>query len=158
MKFISITLNRYKKICKELVRLKTIERSKILKLIKDASQHGDLSENSEYHSAKAEQFILEKKIYNLYKKISRIKIINISRKSFTVSLKVVFGTTMLLMNLDIGIIKNWTIVGEEETNVYKKKISINSPMVGASIGKKILEKVYIRVLGEIRRYKIVFLL
>lgn len=118
----------------ELTRLKQVERPKIITAIAEARAHGDLKENAEYHAAKEQQGLLEGRVQDLEYKLSHAQIIDVSKLPQTG--KVVFGVTVHLTNLSNDEAVNYQIVGDDESDIKNNKISINSPIARAIIGKE----------------------
>lgn len=146
-----ITREGYDKIVKELKRLKSIERPANIKAIEEARAHGDLSENAEYHAAKERQSFLEGKIMELEDKIARAQIIDVSK---ICEEKIVFGATVKLLDLNSDNGVTYKIVGDTESDIKEHKISINSPIGKALIGKCIGEEVAINVPNGIKEFEI----
>ena len=113
-------------------RLKSVERPRIIQQISDAREHGDLSENAEYHAAKEAQGLNEAKVAELEDKISRAEVIDTSKLSGDT---VKFGATVTLEDEDSGEKVKYKIVGDAEANVRDGKVSISSPIARALIGK-----------------------
>jgi transcription elongation factor GreA len=117
----------------ELKTLKSEERPAIIQAISEARAHGDLSENAEYHAAKDKQSFIEGRVLELEDKLARADVIDTSRlKGDTVK----FGATVKVTDEDTGESFTYKIVGEDEADVAKKKISISSPIARAMIGKE----------------------
>jgi len=131
---IPITKEGYEKIKAELERLKKVERKEVIKAIEEARGHGDLSENAEYDAAKERQGMIEARIAELESKMARFDVIDTSKLKGD---KVVFGATVKIENLDTGEIKKYKIVGPDESDISKGKISILSPIARALVGKKV---------------------
>ena len=131
---IPITKTGYEQLLKDLGRLKRVERPKVIEDIAEARAHGDLSENAEYAAAKERQSFVEGKIQELENKISEAQIIDTKNLS---NEKVVFGTTVLLKDKNTDETKRFTLVGQEEAEVKKGKISVQSPVGKALIGHKV---------------------
>jgi transcription elongation factor GreA len=148
---IPITTQGYAALKKELERLKTIERPENIKAIEVARAHGDLSENAEYHAAKERQSFLEGRIGELSYKIGNAKIIDPS----TVSKDVVrFATTVRVENLDSEEEVEYMIVGPDEADIKKGKISVSSPLGSALIGKRPGDEAVLQAPGGKRIYEI----
>ena len=118
----------------ELKQLKTVERPQIIKAISEAREHGDLSENAEYHAAKERQGFVEGRIQELNGKLAQCNVIDISRLSGE---KVIFGATVTYVDIETDEEKTYQIVGEDEADLEKGKISYNSPIARALIGKMV---------------------
>lgn len=132
MDMVPMTVDGFKKLEAELHRLKAEERPRIIAQIAEARAHGDLSENAEYHAAKEAQGLNEARVADLEDKLSRAEVIDISKLSGD---KVKFGATVSLEDEESGDKVKYMIVGEHEANVKEGKISINSPIARALIGK-----------------------
>ncbi len=135
----------------ELARLKE-ERPKISREIGVAREHGDLSENAEYHAAKERQGMVEARIKDLEDKLSRAEVIDPSRLSGS---RVSFGATVELSNLDTDESVTYQIVGTEEANVAAGLISISAPLARALIGKQVGDEVRLKLPAGDRCYEIV---
>ena len=125
----------------ELEHLKTVERPKISQEIAEARAHGDLKENAEYHAAREKQGFVEARIRYLEAKLSNAHIIDITKLVNTG--KVIFGSTVLLENLDTEEEVEYCIVCEDEADLTLKKISITSPIARGLIGKSVGDEVTI---------------
>ena len=117
----------------ELQRLKMTERPKIIAAIAEARAHGDLKENAEYHAAREQQSFVEGRIIEIEGKLSTAQVIDVSQIENTG--KVIFGTTVKLINLQSNQEVQYTIVGEDEADIEQNKISVTSPLARAMIGK-----------------------
>ena len=148
---IPITNIGFKKLEEELKTLKSIERPSVIKSIAEAREHGDLSENAEYHAVKEKQSFIEGRIADLENKISRAEVI-ITKK--LKSNKVIFGATVTLE--EVGKKKQlvYQIVGTEEADVESGKISISSPLARALLGKKIDDSVEVYSPGGSKEYEV----
>ena len=132
MEKVPMTIEGFKKLEAELHRLKVEERPRIIQQIADAREHGDLSENAEYHAAKEAQGLNEAKVAEIEDKIGRAEVIDTSKLTGT---KVKFGATVALEDEDSGDKVKYKLVGEDEADVRDGKISITSPIARALIGK-----------------------
>ena len=122
----------------ELKRLKGVERPAVIQLLEEARAHGDLSENAEYHAAKERQAFIENRVAELNSKVSRAQIIDTS----TISGKTVkFGATVTVVDEDDDSEMKFQIVGEDEADIKKKRLSVGSPLARALIGKKVGDEV-----------------
>ena len=126
----------------ELTRLKSVERPRIVKAIAEAREQGDLRENAEYQYAKHEQGFIEGRIQDVEGKLSVAQIIDIT--SIQPSGRVIFGTTVGLVNLDNDQALTWQVVGDEESDLKLNKLSIYSPIARALIGKEVGEVVSVK--------------
>ncbi|OYV72007.1 MAG: transcription elongation factor GreA [Gemmatimonadetes bacterium 21-71-4] len=118
----------------ELKRLKSEDRPRIIKAIAEARAHGDLSENAEYHAAREQQSFTEGRIQELESKLSNAEIIDISK--INAGGKVVFGSTVVLADEESGNEVTYQIVGEDEADIKASRVSVNSPVARALIGKQ----------------------
>jgi transcription elongation factor GreA len=132
MEKVPMTIEGFQMLEVELHRLKAEERPRIIQQIADAREHGDLSENAEYHAAKEAQGLNEAKVADLEDKLSRAEVIDPSKLS---GANIKFGATVTLEDEDSGDKVKYKIVGEHEANVRDGKISIASPIARALIGK-----------------------
>ena len=134
METIPITVRGAKFLEDELLRLKDDERPRIVNDIATAREHGDLKENAEYHAAKEEQAFVEGRIQEIEFKLSRLQIIDV--KQLNQDGRCVFGTTVSLLNLSDDSEISFQIVGEDEADIEKGKISCHSPIASALIGNE----------------------
>lgn len=155
MERIPITKEGYESLKKELERLKTVDRPQNIKAIEEARAHGDLSENAEYEAAKERQSFLEGRISELEYKLANADIIDTSAISKD---RVVFGCKVILENFDTGEDVEYQLVGPEESDIEKGKISISSPLGMALMGKKTGDEVALNAPGGKRRYELVQIL
>ena len=117
----------------ELKKLKSVDRPEIITAIATAREFGDLKENAEYHAAKEKQSFIEGRISEIESKLSNSEVIDINKLS--ISNKVVFGSTVTLLNLDNDEIITYKIVGEDESDIENGLLSYKSPLSKAMIGK-----------------------
>lgn len=117
----------------ELTRLKSIERPRIIEAISEARGHGDLKENAEYHAAKEQQSFLEGRISEVESKLANAQIIDVTK--LPKNGRVVFGTTVDLINVATDEKMTYKIVGDDEADIKQSMISVNSPIARAMIGK-----------------------
>ena len=136
---------------REIKRLKSVERPRIVQEISVARDHGDLSENAEYHAAKERQSHIEGRIQMLEDRLARAEIIDVARLSGE---RVVFGATVKLEDGDSGQKAQYTIVGETEADLKKGRISITSPIARGLIGREVGDSVKIRTPGGEREYEV----
>jgi transcription elongation factor GreA len=151
MEKVPMTMEGYRRLETELHRLKAEERPRIIQQIAEARDHGDLSENAEYHAAKDAQGMNEAKVADLEDKIARAEIIDPSKLSGT---SVKFGATVTLEDEDSGDKVKYKIVGEDEANLRDSKISISSPIARALIGKSKGESAEVTTPRGARSYEI----
>ena len=118
----------------ELTRLKTVDRPRISHAIGVAREHGDLKENAEYHAAREQQSFAEGRIIEIESKLAGAQVIDVTKISKTG--KVIFGTTVDLINVETGDPVRYRIVGEDEADIKQNLISVGSPLARALIGKE----------------------
>ncbi len=148
---IPITNIGFEKLEEELKKLKSVERPTVIKSIAEAREHGDLSENAEYHAAKEKQSFIEGRIADLENKISRAEVIVTKKLK---SDKVIFGATVTLGEIGKKKQISYQIVGTEEADVENGKISISSPLARALLGKKIDDSVEVYSPGGSKEYEV----
>ncbi len=128
-----MTQEGYDQLKTELKHMTSIERPEVINAIAEARAHGDLSENAEYHAAKERQGYIEGRIQELNGKLSSANVIDVSKLSGD---KIIFGATVKFVDVDTDDEKCFKIVGEDEADLEKNMISVNSPIARALIGKK----------------------
>jgi len=133
MKKIPMTVAGEQRLRAELTQLKSVDRPRIIQAIADAREHGDLKENAEYHAAREQQGFAEGRIKEIESKLSLAQVIDVT--TIPHSGKVIFGTTVELINLKTDEEVTYQIVGDDEAEIKHKKISVNSPIARALIGK-----------------------
>ena len=138
------------KLREELTRLRE-ERPKIARDIETAREHGDLSENAEYHAAKERQGMIEARIKDVEDKLSRAEVIDPSRLTGT---RIRFGATVVLLNIDTDEEVKYRIVGAEEADLAQGTISISAPLARALIGKEIGDEINISLPAGKRKFEI----
>lgn len=141
----------YKKLKEELERLKTVERKAIAEKIKTAKEFGDLSENAEYQSALEEQKKLERKILELENLLKSVKVVKGTTKNKN---SVNINSEVTLVDLESKKTLKYKLVGFGEANPTENKISIESPLGKALIGKKIGEIVEVTLGNNVKKFKI----
>ncbi|MBF9058906.1 transcription elongation factor GreA [Rhodobacterales bacterium HKCCSP123] len=146
---IPMTPAGYKALNEELKQFKSVERPAIIQAIAEAREHGDLSENAEYHSAKEKQSFIEGRIKELEGLIGRANVIDPK----TLSGPIKFGATVVLVDED-DVEKTYQIVGESEANIEKGLLNINSPLARALIGKDEGDSVEVKTPGGDKDYEI----
>lgn len=147
-----MTAGGYQALDDELKRLKTVERPSVIAAIAEAREHGDLSENAEYHAAKERQGWIEGQIAEIEDKLARAQVIDVSKLSGT---QVKFGATVSLVDEDTEEEARYQIVGEHEADVKGGRISISSPIARAIIGKEVGDVVEVNTPGGVRSYEVV---
>lgn len=151
MERVPMTTEGFEKLETELYRLKSVERPRIIQLIAEAREHGDLSENAEYHAAKEAQGLNEAKVADLEDRLRRADVIDTSKLSGTT---VKFGALVTLVDEDTDEEVKYQIVGDYEANVREGKISISSPIARALIGKSKNDSVEVVTPKGARSYEI----
>ena len=142
MEKIPLTKDGEKKLQEELKNLK-LERPKITKAIAEAREHGDLKENAEYHAAREQQGLVEAKIKDIEFKLGNSEIID--NKSTDKKNQIIFGCTVELLNINDNSKIKYQIVGDEEADLTKNKISFNSPIGQGLINKKVGDEITITI-------------
>lgn len=149
---VPMTAEGHAAMLEEVKRLKTVERPKIIKAISEAREHGDLSENAEYHAAKEQQGLNESRVAELEDRLSRAEVIDISKlKGDTVK----FGARVSLIDEDTENKVVYRIVGDYEADASAGLISISSPIARALIGKSEGDSVEVATPGGGKSYEIV---
>ena len=152
---IPVTKEGYEALKKELESLKRVERPENIKAIEEARAHGDLSENAEFAAAKDRQGFIEGRISELQYKLANADIIvpdNLSKD------KAVFGSRVLLENIETGENVEYQLVGGDESDIEKRRISVSSPLGRAILGKKPGDELAFQVPGGKRVYELVEIL
>jgi len=119
----------------ELKYLKSVKRPEIVKSIAEAREHGDLKENAEYHAAREQQSFCEGRLQDIEGKLSNIQIIDVTK--MTNNGKVIFGTTVTIINLETDEEITYKIVGQDEADIKVNMISVGSPIAQGLIGKSL---------------------
>ena len=132
-------------------RLRSVERPKIIREIEEAREHGDLSENAEFHAAKEKQSLLEAQISDIEDTLARAEVIDVSKLSGD---KIVFGATVTLADVDSGDEVVYQIVGDHEAEPKNGKISVSSPIARSIIGKNVGDEVQVRIPTGTRNFEI----
>lgn len=147
-----MTVQGEEKLRLELEDLKKVQRPRIVQAIAEAREHGDLKENAEYSAAREQQSFCEGRINEIEGKLSNAQIIDVTKIPPTG--KVIFGTTVTITNLDNDQSVTYQIVGDDEADVKSNKISINSPIARALIGKEEGDVVVVKAPGGELEYEI----
>ncbi|MFH1076527.1 MAG: transcription elongation factor GreA [Pseudomonadota bacterium] len=151
MERIPITQRGYEALKKELEQLTSIERPQVIRSIEEARAHGDLSENAEYSAAKEKQSFIEGRINELTYKTGCAEIID--TKNVDTS-RAVFGCVVMLENLDTEEKVRYQLLGPEEADIKKGRISIASPLGSAILGKTVGDEIVISTPGGKRNYEV----
>ena len=153
MSRVPLTVNGAEKLRSELHRLKTVDRPHVIAAIAEARSHGDLSENAEYEAAKERQGFVEGRIQEVEGKLSHAQIIDPGL--LDADGRCVFGATLDLEDQDSGDSVTYQIVGEDEADIKAGKISVNSPIARALIGKYAGDVAQVQAPGGLRVYEII---
>jgi len=137
----------------ELHRLKTVDRPEVIQAIADARSHGDLSENADYDAAKERQGFIEGRISEVESKLANAQIIDPA--ALDADGRVVFGSTVEIEDVASGDRKAYQIVGDDEADIKASKISVNSPIARALIGKSEGDTADVQAPGGLRSYEVV---
>ena len=149
---IPMTSDGYQRLEEELRHLKQTERPAVIRAIAEARDHGDLSENAEYHAARERQSFIEGRVAELEDKIARAEVIDVSKLS---GKQVMFGATITVVDEDTDERNSYQIVGPDEADVKAKRLSITSPLARAVIGKKVGDTVEVTTPNGSKSYEIV---
>ncbi len=137
---------------KELEYLKFERRPQIAEAIGEARELGDLKENAEYHAAREEQGLCEARVRDIEGKLSNAQIIDVTKMTNTG--RIIFGTTVTILNIDTDAEMTYRIVGEDEANIKENLISVTSPIARGLIGKNLDDEVSIDTPGGLTDYEI----
>jgi transcription elongation factor GreA len=151
MQKIPMTAEGHKALDEELKHLKTVERPAVIQAISEAREHGDLSENAEYHAAKERQGWIEGRLAELEDKLARAQVIDATKLSGDT---VKFGATVTVIDEDTEEEHAYKIVGEDEADVKGGKISLSSPISRALINKEVGDVVEVNAPGGVKSYEI----
>ncbi|PVV07734.1 MAG: transcription elongation factor GreA [gamma proteobacterium symbiont of Ctena orbiculata] len=152
MSKVPLTAKGAAKLQDELKQVKTIERPKVIKAIAEARAHGDLKENAEYHAARDQQSFIEGRIKDIEGKLSHAQIIDVTK--LDAGGKVVFGATVVVLELDNDEEFTYQIVGDDEADIKHGLVSISSPIARALIGKQEGDDVFLETPGGPREFEI----
>lgn len=155
MNRVPITKEGYEALKNDLEYLKKVERPKNIKAIEEALSHGDLSENAEFDAAKDRQAFVDARLSELEYKLSRAEIIDPQTLPKD---RVVFASSVVLENIDTGENVTYQLVGPDESNIEKGRISVSSPLGKAIIGKKPGDEITIEVPGGKRSFELLEIL
>ncbi len=147
-----MTLDGYNRLVTELKRLKTEERPQIIKAIATAREHGDLSENAEYHAARERQAFVEGRVGELEEKIRGAEVIDAKKLK---GKEVKFGATVKLADEDTDEENTYQIVGEHEADIKHGRLSITSPLARGLIGKKVGDSAEVTTPNGAKSYEII---
>jgi transcription elongation factor GreA len=148
---IPMTSPGYNRLREELQKLKSTDRPAIIRAIAEAREQGDLAENAEYHAARERQGFIEGRVMELEDKIARAEVIDVSKLS---GKSVKFGATVTLQDEETDEKTVYQIVGEDEADISKGRLSVTSPLARALIGKTIGDNVEVSTPRGARAYEI----
>jgi len=150
MEKILITRAGHSALSDELKNLKSVQRPAVIQAIAEAREHGDLSENAEYHAAREKQGFIEGRVKELEGILGRAEVIDPKKLSGTIK----FGATVELVDEDTDEERTYQIVGEPEADIEKGRLNIKSPLARALIGKDEGDSVEVRTPGGAKSYEI----
>jgi transcription elongation factor GreA len=150
MEKVPLTSKGFARLDAELKKLKSVERPAVIAAIAEAREHGDLSENAEYHAAREKQSFIEGRVKELESILSRSEVIDPSKFSGTIK----FGATVRLLDEDTEEERRFQVVGEPEADVDAGLLNMKSPLARALIGKEAGDSVEVRTPGGLRTYEI----
>ncbi|MEC4889155.1 MAG: transcription elongation factor GreA [Nitrospira sp.] len=148
-----ITKKGFEALKAELDRLRKVERPNVIEAIAEARAHGDLSENAEYDAAKERQGFIESRIIEIESKLADARVVEIAAGRITET--VVFGSTVLVIEQESQSKKQYTLVGQDEADMKFNKISIQSPVGRALIGKRVGDFVEVTTPVKMVEYEVV---
>ena len=151
MSKVPMTAEGYARLQEEMKRLKAVDRLEVIKQIADARDHGDISENAEYHAARERQGFIEGRLAELEDKISRAEVIDPATLG---GKNVKFGATVTLADEDTDEKATYQIVGEDEADIKERRLSVTSPLARALIGKKVGDSVEVSTPRGSKSYEI----
>jgi transcription elongation factor GreA len=152
MKRVPMTVLGHEKLKEELTFLKTVERPRITQAIAEARAHGDLKENAEYHAAREQQGFAEGRIQEIEGKLADAQVIDVTKIQNTG--RVIFGVTVTVVNLSTDEEKTYQIVGDDEADIKKHKISVSSPIARALVAKEVGDVTKVETPSGIIEYEI----
>jgi transcription elongation factor GreA len=147
-----ITKKGYEALKAELDRLRKVERPKVIEAIAEARTHGDLSENAEYDAAKERQGFIESRISEIESKLADARVVEVTGRT---SETVVFGATVLLIEQESQLKKRYTLVGQDEADMKFNRISVQSPVGRALIGKRVGDFVEVKTPVKMVEFEVV---
>ena len=146
-----ITKKGYEALKAELDRLRKVERPKVIEAIAEARSHGDLSENAEYDAAKERQGFIQARMKEIEGKLAEARIIDTANLSGDT---IVFGATVVLLETESNQEKRYTLVGQDEADLKDGKISVQSPVGRALIGRRVGDQVQVTTPARVVEYEI----
>jgi transcription elongation factor GreA len=151
MSKVPMTAEGYNRLEEELRHLKSVERPAVIRAISEARDHGDISENAEYHAARERQSFIEGRVAELEDKIARAEVIDVSKLS---GKEVKFGATVTLLDEDTDEKASYQIVGQDEADIAARRLSVTSPLARALIGKHVGDTIEVTTPGGSKSYEI----
>jgi transcription elongation factor GreA len=152
MNKVPMTMEGFLRLEAELKHLKSVERPAVIRAIAEARDHGDLSENAEYHAARERQSFIEGRVAELEDKIARAEVIDVSKLS---GKQVTFGATVTIEDEDTDERLTYQIVGQDEADIKEGRLSIGAPLARALIGKSVGDSAEVMTPGGAKSYEIV---
>jgi transcription elongation factor GreA len=152
MQKVPMTADGYQRLTEELKHLKAVERPAVIKAIAEAREHGDLSENAEYHAARERQSFIEGRVQEIEDRISRADIIDVTKLTGDT---VKFGATVTVADEDTDEEITYQIVGQDESDVKQGRLSVTAPLSRVLIGKSVGDVVEMTTPGGSKSYEIV---
>ena len=152
MNRVPLTVRGEKLLRDELQELKHVQRPQVIQAISEAREHGDLKENAEYHAAREQQGFIEGRLKDIEAKLSNAQVIDVT--TLDAKGKVVFGSTVTLLDIDSDEKITYQIVGDDESDLKAGRISFGSPVARALIGKAEGDEVGVETPGGVREYEI----
>ncbi len=152
MNKVPLTLRGAEKLREELQILRAVKRPKVIEAIAEARAHGDLKENAEYHAAREQQGFIEGRIQDIEGKLSNAQIIDVA--SLHANGKVVFGATVVIVDVNTGKEVTYQIVGDDEADIKAGRISVNSPVARALIAKREGDIAEVQAPGGTKEYEV----
>jgi transcription elongation factor GreA len=147
-----MTMDGFLRLEAELKHLKSVERPAVIRAIAEARDHGDLSENAEYHAARERQSFIEGRVAELEDKIARAEVIDVKKLS---GKQVTFGATVTIADEDTDEKLTYQIVGQDEADIAEGRLSIGAPLARALIGKSVGDSAEVMTPGGAKSYEIV---
>lgn len=151
MEKIPMTRGGFVALDEELKQLKSVERPAVIRAIAEAREHGDLSENAEYHAAREKQSFIEGRIKELEAVLSLAEVIDPTKLSGSIK----FGATIVIVDTDSDEERSYQIVGETEADIERGLLNIRSPLARALIGKEEGDSVDVRTPGGMKTYEVI---
>jgi len=152
MNKVPMTVRGEEMLREELLDLKSVQRPQVIQAISDAREHGDLKENAEYHAAREQQSFIEGRVKEIEGKLGNAQVIDVTK--LAAADKVVFGSTVVLLDVDSDKEISYQIVGDDEADIKQNRISYGSPVAKALIGKQTEDEVSVQTPSGVRVYEI----